>query len=91
MRIPVSMVRVLWSQIVDHVEDAAEQVTRDRHLGHLEDRVAGVGNHLRSGLHHPSVNRRRGIDEIACPTGIVLEAGKLVEAGTISAPSRGRG
>jgi hypothetical protein len=41
-----------WSQVVDHRQDAAEQVTRHRHLGHLEHRVAGVSDHLRADLHH---------------------------------------
>src|SRR5271169_501119 len=39
------------SQGIDHLQDAAEKVLRHRHLGHLEDRVAGVGNDLRANLH----------------------------------------
>src|SRR4051812_43250103 len=41
-----------WPQVVDHRQNAAEQVTRQRHLGHLENRVAGVRDHLRADLHH---------------------------------------
>jgi hypothetical protein len=44
--------RFSCSQIVDHVEDASEQVTRHRDLGYLEDTVAGVGDDLRTDLHH---------------------------------------
>src|SRR5215211_8985889 len=41
-----------WPQVVDHLQDAAEQITRYRHLGHLEDRVAGVRDDLRADLDH---------------------------------------
>src|SRR5215204_4977957 len=39
------------SQVVDHRQDAPKQSTRDRHLSHLEHRVAGVSDHLRADLH----------------------------------------
>src|SRR3954471_144000 len=41
-----------WPQAVDHLQNAAEQITRQRHLGHLEHRVAGVSDHLRANLHN---------------------------------------
>src|SRR3954453_19659441 len=31
-----------WPQAVNHLQNAAEQITGQRHLGHLEYRVAGV-------------------------------------------------
>jgi hypothetical protein len=35
--LPASTSRNLpWSKIIDQVQHAAEQITRDRHLGHLE-------------------------------------------------------
>src|SRR3712207_8651055 len=39
-----------WSKGVDQLQDAAEQVTRDRHLGHLVYRVTAVSNDLRADL-----------------------------------------
>jgi hypothetical protein len=35
-----------------HVEDAPEQFSRHRHLGHLENGIAGVADDLGSDLHH---------------------------------------
>ena len=48
------------SQVVDHCENAPEQVTWDRYFGHLEHRVAGVSNDLRADLHHPLAQRGQG-------------------------------
>jgi len=38
-----------WPQFIALIEDAAEHIAWDRHLGHLEDRLAGRGNHFRAG------------------------------------------
>ncbi len=40
------------AQLADHFQDAPEQVARHGHFGHLEDRVSGVGDDLRSDLDH---------------------------------------
>jgi hypothetical protein len=34
-----------WPQFIDHRQDATKQVMGDRHLSHLEDRIAGVSDH----------------------------------------------
>src|SRR5262249_19509162 len=39
-------------QPCDPVEEAAEQLAGHGNLGHLEDEVAAVGDHLRADLHH---------------------------------------
>src|SRR4051794_6389210 len=55
-----------WPQAVDHLQHAAEQITRHRHLGHLEHRVAGVSDHLRANLDHllPKRGQRPAFDLI---------------------------
>jgi len=37
---------------IDHPQDAAEEVARHSHFGHLEDRVARVSDDLRASLDH---------------------------------------
>ena len=50
--LPSAWHRFLCSKIVDHVEDAPEQVTRQGDLGHVEGGVAGMRDHFRIDLHH---------------------------------------
>src|SRR3954453_7095248 len=55
-----------WPQAVDHRQNTAEQITRDRHLSHLEHCIAGVSDHLRADLHHllPKRGERPAFDLI---------------------------
>ena len=55
---------VWWTKPCDPLQDAAEQLARHRHLRHLEDHVAAMGDHLRADLHHllPQRGQRPPLD-----------------------------
>src|SRR5438046_6648123 len=71
--------RVGRSQPRDPVQDAAEQLTRYRHLRHLEDEVAAVRDHLRADLDHllPERGQRPAFDLVRQGQG-AEEVGEVV-------------
>lgn len=50
--LPSTRHRRPWPEVVDSRQQVPEQNARHRHLGHLEDGVAGMRDHLGADLHH---------------------------------------
>src|SRR6266850_515806 len=70
---------VCWPQPRGAIEDAAEQLSRHRDFGHLEDEVAAVRDHLRPDLHHLLAQaRQRPLRDLARQRQGTEEVGEVV-------------